>query len=56
MVFPRLNPGGLFTAHNVVNKKSEMEPFLDAVQNHSGLFTTIVSPSGEGISVSYKIK
>ena len=56
MVYPRLNPGGLFTAHNVVNKKSEMEPFLAAVQKHSGLFTTIVSPSGEGISVSYKIK
>jgi predicted O-methyltransferase YrrM len=56
MVFPRLNPGGLFTAHNVVNKKSEMEPFLTTVQNHSGLFTTIVSPSGEGISVSYRIK
>jgi len=56
LVFPRLNPGGLFTAHNVVNKKSEMEPFLATVQNHSGLFTTIVSPSGEGISVSYRIK
>jgi predicted O-methyltransferase YrrM len=56
MVYPRLNPGGVFTAHNVVNKKSEMEPFLNAVQNHSGLFTTIVSPSSEGISVSYKIK
>ena len=56
LVFPRLNPGGLFTAHNVVNKKSEMEPFLTTVQNHSGLFTTIVSPSGEGISVSYRIK
>ena len=56
MVYPRLNPGGLFTAHNVVNKKREMEPFLATVQTHSGLFTTIVSPSSEGISVSYKIK
>ena len=56
LVFPRLNPGGLFTAHNVVNKKSEMEPFLTTVQNHSGLFTTIVSPSSEGISVSYRVK
>ena len=56
MVFPRLNPGGVFTAHNVVNKKSEMEPFLNTVQNHSALFTSIVSPSGEGISVSYKIR
>ena len=56
MVYPRLAPGAVFTAHNVVNKKSEMEPFLNTVQNHRGLFTTIVSPSGEGISVSYKIK
>ena len=56
MVFPRLDPGGLFLAHNVVNKKSEMEPFLKAVQTHPRLFTTIVSPSGEGMSVSYKIK
>jgi predicted O-methyltransferase YrrM len=56
MVFPRLTPGGLFTAHNVVNKKSEMEPFLKAIQNNPGLFTTIVSPSGEGISISYKLK
>jgi caffeoyl-CoA O-methyltransferase len=56
MVFPRLNPGGVFTAHNVVNKKSEMEPFLNTVHSHSGLFTSIVSPSGEGISVSYKIR
>ena len=31
MVYPRLNPGGLFTAHNVVNKKSDMEPFLATV-------------------------
>jgi predicted O-methyltransferase YrrM len=56
MVYPRLSPGGVFVAHNVVNKKSEMEPFLRAVQNHPSLFTTIVSPSGEGMSVSYKIK
>jgi hypothetical protein len=56
MVYPRLTPGALFTAHNVVNKKKDMEPFLDTVQNHRGLFTTIVSPSGEGISVSYKIR
>src|SRR6185295_10786123 len=56
IVFPRLTPGGVFTAHNVVNKKSEMEPFLKTIQNHSSLFTTVVSPSGEGMSVSYKIK
>ena len=56
LVFPRLNPTAIFAAHNVVNKKSEMEPFLRTVLTHPSLFTTIVSPSGEGMSVSYKIK
>ena len=56
LVFPRLAPGGVFVAHNVVNKKSEMEPFLRTVLSHPGLYTTIVSPSHEGMSVSYKTK
>jgi caffeoyl-CoA O-methyltransferase len=54
MVYPRLDKGGLFLAHNVVNKRSEMGDFLDAVQKNPSLWTTIVSPSGEGISVSLK--
>lgn len=56
MVFPRLEPGGVFLAHNVVNKASEMEPFLKAIQNHPGLFTSVVSPGSEGMSVSYKLR
>src|SRR5262249_39514981 len=56
IVYPRLVPGGLFTAHNVVNKKTEMEPFLAAIQTHPGLFTSVVSPGSEGMSVSYKLK
>jgi caffeoyl-CoA O-methyltransferase len=56
MVFPRMNPGALFTAHNVINKKNEMSPFLDTIHSHPGLFTTIVSPGSEGISVSYKTR
>jgi len=56
MVYPRLNPGGVFVAHNVVNKKNEMEPFLRTILTHPSLYTTIVSPSGEGMSVSYKTK
>jgi caffeoyl-CoA O-methyltransferase len=54
MVSPRLDKHGLFLAHNVVNKKSEMGDFLDAVQTQTAFWTTIVSPSGEGMSVSYK--
>jgi predicted O-methyltransferase YrrM len=56
LVYPRLNPGGIFVAHNVVNKKNEMEPFLRTILAHPSLYTTIVSPSGEGMSVSYKTR
>jgi predicted O-methyltransferase YrrM len=54
MMYPRLDKGGLFTAHNVVNKRTEMGDFLDAIQRNPSLWTAIVSPSGEGISLSYK--
>jgi len=56
LVFPRMTPGGVFTAHNVVNKKTEMEPFLKAIQTHPQLFTSIVSPGSEGMSVSVKLR
>ncbi len=54
LMLPRLDKGGLFTAHNVVNKRSEMGDFLDAIQRNPSLWTAIVAPSGEGISLSYK--
>jgi predicted O-methyltransferase YrrM len=56
LVFPRVVPGGLFLAHNVINKKSEMPDFLRAIENHPHAVTTIVSPGHEGISVTYKKK
>jgi predicted O-methyltransferase YrrM len=56
MVYPRLDPGGVFLAHNVVNKSREMEPFLQTILNHPSLYTSIVSPSGEGMSVSYRLR
>lgn len=54
LVFPKLSKGGLFLAHNVVNKRKEMGDFLGTIERHPDLFTTIVSPSGEGVSVSWK--
>jgi caffeoyl-CoA O-methyltransferase len=54
VMYPRLDKGGLFTAHNVVNKRSEMGDFLDAIERNPSLWTTIVAPSGEGISLSLK--
>jgi len=56
LVYPRLDPGGVFLAHNVVNKASDMEPFLKTIQTHPRLFTSIVSPGSEGMSVSYKLR
>jgi predicted O-methyltransferase YrrM len=54
MMLPKLDKGGLFTAHNVLNKKNELGDFLAAIEKHPALWTTIVAPSGEGISLSLK--
>jgi predicted O-methyltransferase YrrM len=54
LVYPRLDKNGLFTAHNVVNKKGEMGDFLDAIEHNPSMWTAIVSPASEGISISYK--
>jgi predicted O-methyltransferase YrrM len=56
MVYPRMPVRGLFVAHNVLNKKGEMGDFLATIEMHPNLFTTIVAPSGEGVSVSVKRK
>jgi caffeoyl-CoA O-methyltransferase len=54
LVLPRTDPGGLFLAHNVVNKGADMPEFLEAIEKNPGLLTAIVTPSGEGISISMK--
>jgi predicted O-methyltransferase YrrM len=54
MVVPRMDKGGLFLAHNVVNKQNEMADFLRTIRTSPALLTTIVSPGTEGMSVSYK--
>ena len=56
MVFPRLTPRGLFLAHNVVNKQSEMKDFLGAINDNPALATSIVRPGSEGMSVSVRVK
>jgi caffeoyl-CoA O-methyltransferase len=54
LVFPRMPKGSLFVAHNVINKRGEMPDFLHTVETRADLFTTIVAPAGEGVSVSWK--
>ena len=56
LLMPHLEPRGLFLAHNVVNKQTEMRDFLDAIHNDPRLFTSIVKPGTEGMSVSVKVR
>lgn len=54
LVFPRLTPGGVFLAHNVINKKHEMGDFLRAIETHPLALTSVVAPRAEGMSVTVK--
>jgi caffeoyl-CoA O-methyltransferase len=54
MVFPRMVKGGLFLGHNVINKRDEMADFLKTIQTSPAVMSSIVSPSGEGMSITYK--
>ena len=54
MVFPRLDKGGLFLGHNVINKRDEMADFLETIHTSPAAVSSIVSPSSEGISITYK--
>jgi caffeoyl-CoA O-methyltransferase len=54
MVFPRMDKGGLFLGHNVINKRDEMADFLKTIHTTPTVLTSIVSPSGEGMSVTLK--
>jgi len=54
LVFPRVTPGGLFLAHNVINKKNDMLDFLSAIEADPMALNTTVSPGHEGISITYK--
>ncbi|NQW05721.1 MAG: O-methyltransferase [Acidobacteria bacterium] len=56
VTFPRLDPGGVFLAHNVVNKQAEMGDFLRTITTSPDAWSTIIAPSGEGISLTYKIR
>jgi caffeoyl-CoA O-methyltransferase len=53
---PKLEVGGCFTAHNVINTDMEgTREFIDYVKDLPDFKTTIDTSSSEGISISYKI-
>lgn len=55
-VYPKLKPGGCFTAHNVTMRSHGIDQFLDYLGTIEEMETTINRTSRSGISVSYKRK
>ncbi|MEE9167590.1 MAG: class I SAM-dependent methyltransferase [Candidatus Neomarinimicrobiota bacterium] len=54
-LLPKLEEGGCFTAHNVLNSRwSGIREFLDYLKSLPNLETTIIDSSQAGVSVSYK--
>ncbi len=54
MVMPKLRPGGLILAHNVIGSAGPMKDFLDAIKKDKRLVTTIVQIGGDGFAVCYR--
>jgi len=55
-VYPKLKPGGCFTAHNVTMRSHGIDQFLDHLETLEDMETTINRSSRSGISISYKHK
>jgi predicted O-methyltransferase YrrM len=56
---PKLKPGSVIVADNVIRSERAMKDFLDYIQTSPDYETVIIRASMEkndGISVSYKIK
>jgi predicted O-methyltransferase YrrM len=53
MVLPKMKAGGVITAHNVTTPGGGMREFLEILQNHPQLETTINRSSRAGMSVSF---
>ena len=53
LILPKMNPGGVITAHNVTSQGSVMRDFLDEIQQNPKLSTTINRNSRAGVSISY---
>ena len=54
LAVPRLVPGGLLVADNVVSHRSELEDFLTRVKAHPGLMSVTV-PVGKGEEIAFKL-
>jgi caffeoyl-CoA O-methyltransferase len=53
-VWPKLTPGGMFTAHNITMRGSGIREFLDALKRLPDGHTTIDNSSSAGLSITRK--
>jgi predicted O-methyltransferase YrrM len=53
-VWPKLVPGGCFTAHNVTSRQTGIQQFLEHLKTIPGAKTTIDRSSSAGLSITYK--
>ena len=56
LLLPKLEIGGCFTAHNVLNRYMGIKEFLYYAKSLPNVETTVIRSSSSGISVSYKKK
>jgi predicted O-methyltransferase YrrM len=59
LIEPKLKPGSVIVADNVIRSAKAMQDFLDYIQNNTNYDTVIIRASMEkndGMSISYKIK
>ncbi len=55
LVVPKLVPGALLVADNVVSHRAELEDYLGRIKSHPGLFSVTV-PVGKGEEVSLRLE
>jgi predicted O-methyltransferase YrrM len=53
-LWPRLAPGGCFTAHNVTSRQTGIQEFLEHLKAVPDAKTTIHRASSAGLSITYK--
>lgn len=51
---PKLEKGGRFTAHNVLQSMDGIAEYMDFTENHPGYETTVDRSSSSGIAISHK--
>jgi predicted O-methyltransferase YrrM len=55
MVLPKVSPGGVIVAHNVIDMSSELQNYIRRVETDPQLKTRIVERGPSGFSVSFKV-